>query len=55
VIDTESKPPPWEATVKYPLALVALLLVPRAGLHAADASPPAAKPNILVILADDKY
>jgi arylsulfatase A-like enzyme len=39
--------------VKHPLALVALLLLPRAGLHAADAPPPAAKPNILVILADD--
>ena len=34
--------------------LTALLLAPLAVLHAADTKPPA-KPNIIVILADDKY
>ena len=35
------------------LALAALLLAPLAVLHAADNKP--AKPNVLYILADDKY
>ncbi len=35
------------------LALLALILPPLAALQAADASHPAAKPNILLILADD--
>ena len=35
------------------LALAALLLAPPAALQAADAPPPAAKPNILFIVADD--
>jgi arylsulfatase A-like enzyme len=40
--------------MKHTLALLgALLLVPRAVLHGADASRPASKPNILLILADD--
>ncbi len=33
--------------------LTALLLVPLAALHAADAPKPASKPNILILLADD--
>jgi hypothetical protein len=35
------------------LLLAAVVLTPLASLHAADA--PARKPNIVVILADDKY
>ncbi len=35
--------------------LTALLLAPLAALDAADAPKEAAKPNIIVILADDKY
>jgi arylsulfatase A-like enzyme len=41
----------WRA-VLWPF-LTILLLAPLAGLHAADAPPPAAKPNILFIVADD--
>ena len=33
--------------------ITALLLAPLAALHAADAPEPVAKPNIIVILADD--
>ena len=36
------------------LALAAVLLVPLTALYAADAPRPA-KPNIVFILADDKY
>jgi arylsulfatase A len=40
--------------MKHTLTLIAaLLLVPLASLHAADASKPAGKPNILILLADD--
>ena len=40
--------------MKHTLALLgALLLVPLAGLHGADAPKPVSKPNILLILADD--
>ena len=37
--------------MKHILTLTALLLAPRASLHAADTAKPT--PNILVILADD--
>jgi hypothetical protein len=39
--------------MKQLVLLVALLLAPLAALRAADASP-SSKPNIIVILADDK-
>ena len=45
--------PQLHAAMAIPALLTALLLAPLAALHAADSAKPAAKPNIVYMLADD--